>query len=70
MPILVHFSSLIPKMSVFTLAIFWPAARTGALAVADLGGVVCESYHRATEQTTHKLENSYTKEVLALLENF
>ena len=43
---------------------------TGVLAVADLGGVVCEPHHIATEQTTHKLENSYIKEVLALLEKF
>ena len=26
--------------------------------------------HRVTEQTTHKLENNYTKEVLALLQKF
>ena len=40
---------------------------TGALGAADLGSMACEPYHRATEQTTHKLENNYTKEVLALL---
>ena len=41
-----------------------------ALAAADLEGMACEPHHRATEQTTHKLENSYIKEVLALLEKF
>ena len=40
----------------------WPAAGTGALAETDLGGVVCEHHHRATEQTSN-----YTKEVLSLL---
>ena len=45
----------------------WPAAGTGALAAADLGGAVCEPHHRATEQTTHNLESNYTKEVLSLL---
>ena len=42
----------------------WPVAGTGALAAADLGGTVCEPHYRATEQTTHKLESNYTKEVL------
>ena len=28
------------------------------------------SPHRATEQTTHRLENNYIKEVLALLQKF
>ena len=27
----------------------WPASGTGALTAADLGGVVCEPHHRATE---------------------
>ena len=40
---------------------------TGALDAADLGDVTCESHHRTTEQTIHKLENNYTKEFLALL---
>ena len=39
----------------------------GALVAAELGSMACESHHRATEQTTHKLENSYTEEVPALL---
>ena len=53
---------------------------TGALAAADLGGKVCglsplgggrlKTYHGATQQTTHKLENNYTKEVLTLLQKF
>ena len=47
-----------------------PAMGTGPLAAADLGGVGCEPHHRTTEQTTHKLENSYTKEVFALLRKF
>ena len=47
-----------------------PATGTGPLAAADLGGVGCEPHHRTTEQTTHKLENSYTKEVFALLRKF
>ena len=47
-----------------------PAMGTGALAAADLGGVGSEPHHRTTEQTTHKLENSYTKEVFALLRKF
>ena len=45
-----------------------PAMGTGALAAADLGGVACEPHHRATEQTTHKLENNYTKEFLSVLQ--
>ena len=48
----------------------WPAAGIGVLTVVDLGDVVREPHHRATEQTTDKLENNYTKEVLALLEKF
>ena len=40
----------------------WPAAGTGALAAADLGGAVCEPHHRAMEKTSN-----YTKEVLSLL---
>ena len=43
------------------------ASGTGALAAADLGGVGCEPHHRTTEQTAHKLENSYPKEVFVLL---
>ena len=53
---------------------------TGSLAAADLGGKVCglsplgggrlKTYHGATQQTTHKLENNYTKEVLTLLRKF
>ena len=39
----------------------WPAAGTGALGAAYLGGMACEPPHRATEQTTHKLEDNYTK---------
>ena len=34
---------------------------TGALAAADLEDVMCKPHHRITEQTTHKLENNYTK---------
>ena len=55
----------------------WPAMGTRALAAANLGGSVCgvsplgeghhQPYHRATEQTTHKLENNYTSEVLELI---
>ena len=37
----------------------WPGKGTGALAAADLEGMVCEPHHRAPEQTTHKLENNY-----------
>ena len=49
---------------------------------ADLGGSVCgtsplgeghlleKPHHRVTKQTTHKLENNYTKEILALLQKF
>ena len=48
----------------------WPGTGTGALAAADLEGMVCEPHHRAPEQTTHKLENNYMKEVLALLQKF
>ena len=57
-----------------------PAVGTGALGATDLGGAACgisplrgghhEPHHRATKQATHKLENSYTKEVLALLWKF
>ena len=46
------------------------AVRIRALASADLGGMACEPHHRATEQTTHRLENNSTKEVLALLPKF
>ena len=52
----------------------------GALPAADLGGAACglgprggdchHLHHGATEQTTHKLQNNYTKEVLALLQTF
>ena len=35
-----------------------PAMGTGALAAADLGGVVCKPHHRATKQATHKLEDN------------
>ena len=55
----------------------WPAAGTGALAAADLRHVVCGisplrgdrhwPHHRAAGQTTHKLQNDYTKEILTLL---
>ena len=45
----------------------WLAVGIGALVAAELGSMACESHHRATEQTTHKLENSYTEEVPALL---
>ena len=48
----------------------WPAMGTGTLAAADLGGTACEPHHRTTKQTTHKLENSYTKKVLSLLQKF
>ena len=48
----------------------WPAARTGALAAAYLGGTAHEPHHRATKQTAHKLENNYTKDVLALSRKF
>ena len=34
--------------------------RDRALTATDLGGIACEPHHRATEQTTHKLENNYT----------
>ena len=42
----------------------WPATGTGALGAAYLGGMACEPPHRATEQTTHKLEDNYTKKFL------
>ena len=29
---------------------------------------MCEPHHRATKQTTHKLKNNFTKEILALLQ--
>ena len=48
----------------------WLAMGTGALAAADLGDAACEPYHWTTEQTTQKLENNYTKEVLMLLWSF
>ena len=48
----------------------WPAAGTGAMTEADLGGMAIEPQHKATKQTHHKLENNYTKEVLALLWKF
>ena len=58
----------------------WHATGTGTLATADPGDAVCGinplggghqlAHHRTTKQTTHKLENSYTKEVLALLQKF
>ena len=58
----------------------WPAMETGALAAAGLGGAACalsplggdrhQPHHRAANQTTHKLENSYPKEVLSLLQKF
>ena len=54
------------------------AMGTGALAAAVLGGAACGiiplqvghhwPHHRATGQMTHKEENNYTKEVLALLQ--
>ena len=34
---------------------------TGSLAAAVLEDVMCEPHHKAIEQTTHKLENNYTK---------
>ena len=48
----------------------WPAVGTGAMTEADLGGMAIEPQHKATKQTPHKLENNYTKEVLALLRKF
>ena len=55
-------------------------AGMGALPAADLGGAACglgprggdchHLHHGATEQTTHKLQNNYAKEVLALLQTF
>ena len=48
----------------------WPATGTGALAAADLGGASCGINHRATKQMTHKLDNSYIKDVLTLLQKF
>ena len=48
----------------------WPATETGAPAAADLRGLLCEPHHRATRPTNHKLEKSYTKEVLPLLQKF
>jgi len=46
----------------------WRAAGTGVLVAADLGDAACEPHHRATKQTTHKLKNNFTNEVLALLQ--
>ena len=43
---------------------------TGVLPSSYLGGTAFETHHKATEQTTHKLENNYTKEVLTLLQKF
>ena len=58
----------------------WSDTGTGALAAADLVGGACGIsplgggchylHYRATEQMTHKLENNYTKEVLALFQKF
>ena len=59
----------------------WPATGTGALGAADLGHVVCGisplswrrlalPHHRAAKQTTHTLQNNYTKETLTLLRKF
>ena len=55
----------------------WPASGTGDLAAAVLGGSVCginpcrgdchEPHYKATGWMILKLENKYTKEVLALL---
>ena len=42
----------------------WPAAGTGDLAAADLRGAACEPHHRATDNTTHKLENNVPKKFL------
>ena len=58
----------------------WPALGKGALTTADLGHAVCGirplgggchlPHHRATEQTTRKLQNNYIKEIVALLRKF
>ena len=55
----------------------WPVAGTGVLAGAVLGGMACginplgggrhQPYQRANGWAIYKLENNYTKEVLALL---
>ena len=57
-----------------------PATGAGALAAADLEGAVCgpsplggDCHHLHqwdTEQTTHKLQKNYTKEILTLLGKF
>ena len=59
---------------------WWLSTGTGALAAAELGQAACGisplggghhwSHHRATKQMTHKLQNNYTKEILALLRMF
>ena len=42
----------------------------GALATADLGGMVFESHHRTIEQKTYNLKSNYTKEVFTELQKF
>ena len=54
----------------------WPAAGTVTPAAADLGGTAWGTsplggghhwlHHKASEQTTHKLQDNYTEELLAL----
>ena len=58
----------------------WPAmgmetlVNTGlgsmALVISSHGGGCHQPHQRVTEQATHKLENNYAKEVLALLQKF
>ena len=48
----------------------WSARGTGALATADVGGMVCESHHRTVEQKTYNLKNNYTKGVFTELQKF
>ena len=58
----------------------WPAVGTQALVAADQGGTArgisppgggpLQPRYRATEQTTHKLQNNYADKVLTLMQKF
>ena len=60
----------------YTNLVYW----AGSLAAADLGHMACgvsplgggrhQPHYTANEQTTHKLQSNYTKEILALLRKF
>ena len=65
-------SSVFPSIRVFShesvLRIRWPKYWSFSFSISPSNeGRVYKPHHRATEQRTHKLENNYTKEALALL---